>query len=897
MAERSKPTLYRYRFGAAEFDEARFELRVAGLPVDIQRKPLEVLALLLAHAGEVVTREELLDSVWQGRPTVDNVVANAVAKLRSALNPEGAGYIITQPRVGYRFHGPLERSAVGRQFSSQLDLAPGMGVPARPNFVLREPLGGSRNNEVWLARHAKTGEPRVYKFSPGGERLADLKREATLYRVLRENLGERADIARIIDWNFEAPPFFLECAYAGQSLLAWSTGAQGLASLTREARLALFLQIADAVAAAHSVGVLHKDLKPANILIHPAPEGGWQLCLSDFGSGRLLESARLGDITGSGLTTSGAVLDDAGSGTPHYLAPELLAGQPPTVQSDLYALGIILYQCLVGDLRRPMAPGWERDVDDPLLCQDLSSATDGDPGQRLGAVSDLVTRLRTLTQRCNAQQQQAQATAQAQQAQRALQRSRARRPWLAATLLTLLTGLGASLYLYRQASISSERLQAVNDFLYRDVLANTGALKTDSDPDPGMRRVLRHAADTVGERFAGDPGSEGWIRNGIAQGLTGLGDYAAAEQQQRLAVDLLGQAHGPGHPRTLLARRGYAMLLLEQSRFDEAEAVLSAVDDLQRNASAVDAEDAFVLQALRGMLRAARKDCRGALGDLRSAQAIALPPSPEATYNLFNVRSWIGEALNCLGQHREALAHYQQLLDKLLQKPQDAEALGPALIAYARLGQAQALQQTGQAGQAETTLQAALDQLERGVGDSDPFTLGQALVVAGRYYLDAGELARATGYLERGRQLLLGVDERQEKALNALRMLASIDYCQGRLQNATLRLGEARAALLDTWGPNAPDTQAASFWLAATLLAGGDSAAANSLGSALDADALALAMGGAGWVQKLATLRRVAEAGEPGGADRLPQALCPAPEPLRASGSASPSAQLTGQGL
>jgi len=78
-------TLYRYRFGTAEFDESRFELRVGGEPVTIQRRPLEVLAVLLRHAGEVVTKEELLAIVWAGVNTVDNVVANALSKLRTAL--------------------------------------------------------------------------------------------------------------------------------------------------------------------------------------------------------------------------------------------------------------------------------------------------------------------------------------------------------------------------------------------------------------------------------------------------------------------------------------------------------------------------------------------------------------------------------------------------------------------------------------------------------------------------------------------------------------------------------------------------------------------------------------------------------------------------------------------
>lgn len=91
-------SLYRFRFGSAEFDQARFELRVGGKVVAVQRKPLEVLAYLLMHPGEVVTRDELLEMVWEGRPAVDNVVANAMAKLRAALGADHAARIVTQDR-------------------------------------------------------------------------------------------------------------------------------------------------------------------------------------------------------------------------------------------------------------------------------------------------------------------------------------------------------------------------------------------------------------------------------------------------------------------------------------------------------------------------------------------------------------------------------------------------------------------------------------------------------------------------------------------------------------------------------------------------------------------------------------------------------------------------------
>jgi non-specific serine/threonine protein kinase len=753
--------------------------------------------------------------------------------------------------VGYRFTGPVERIAVGRTPTSSLHLTAGMNVPGRSNFVLESLLGRSGSSEVWAAKHPKTREVRVYKFSLDGERLTALKREATLFRVLRDSLGERPDFNRIIDWNFEVPPFFLECEYGGRNLIEWND-AEDLRAMSLEERLGLFLQIAEAVTAAHSVGVLHKDLKPANVLIDAGPDGAWQTRLTDFGSGRLLESERLAEmgITRLGLTAPGSVLSDSGSGTPLYVAPELLAGQAPTVQTDLYALGVILYQIVVADLRKPMVPGWERDVTDSLLREDIAAATDGDPARRIASVAELTLRLRKLDSRREEQRRTDSAERAAREAWRALQQSRARRPWIAAAVAALAIGLGVSMWLYRDAQIKAERIEAINHFLYSDVLANTGALKTDSDADPTMRRVLRNAAAIVGERFAGDPGSEGWIRFAVGQGLSGLGDYDGAEEQQQRAVTLLKDVHGAGHERTLVATYALAMLLLEQSKFREAETVLADIDRVTGRTERTE-ETVFKTHALRGMLRAERKECAAALEDFVAADRITLSASPESAYNVFNVRSWMGETLGCLGRYPDAAALYAELLGPDV----DEEVLGPVIVAYARLGYAGALLHGGRVQQAERELLDALHSLETAVGDTDAFTMGQALVVAGGFYAELDRFDTATSYLHRGRELLLTVDEQQEKALSALRTLGTIDYRTGRLEPALAALTAARDGLIEVYGKESPDVQGAGYWLAAALAdAGRVDEAAEALAS-LDPDALRASLGGTGWPARLDALR------------------------------------------
>ena len=127
-------------------------------------------------------------------------------------------------------------------------------------------------------------------------------------------------------------------------------------------------------------------------------------------------------------------MSSSSSATPLYVAPELLAGQPANEQSDLYALGVLLYQLLVGDLRRPLAPGWERSIEDDLLRDDISRATDFDPTQRFDHVAQLCGRLAQLDAR-RAQRTQIQDGYRSATATREAELCHRERGWMATTLI------------------------------------------------------------------------------------------------------------------------------------------------------------------------------------------------------------------------------------------------------------------------------------------------------------------------------------------------------------------------------------------------------------------------------------------------------------------------------
>ncbi len=109
-------------------------------------------------------------------------------------------------------------------------------------------------------------------------------------------------------------------------------------------------QLLDALVAVHAAGLVHRDIKPGNLLLHPTGRGLPHLLLSDFGVAASIADPR--------LTRASVVV-----GTPGYLAPEQLAGADPDPRQDLYSTGVVLRELLTGD--RPVYPVTEPHAPDP----------------------------------------------------------------------------------------------------------------------------------------------------------------------------------------------------------------------------------------------------------------------------------------------------------------------------------------------------------------------------------------------------------------------------------------------------------------------------------------------------------------------------------------------------
>ncbi|MFG2984811.1 serine/threonine-protein kinase [Streptomyces sp. NPDC048258] len=116
--------------------------------------------------------------------------------------------------------------------------------------------------------------------------------------------------------------------------------------LAPEAAVAIVADVADALAAAHAAGVVHRDVKPENVLLDMqgplGPGGAHPALLTDFGVAKLIDTPRRASAGRASAPTTRII------GTPDYLAPEIVEGLPPRAAVDIYALATVLYELLAG---------------------------------------------------------------------------------------------------------------------------------------------------------------------------------------------------------------------------------------------------------------------------------------------------------------------------------------------------------------------------------------------------------------------------------------------------------------------------------------------------------------------------------------------------------------------
>ncbi len=606
-----------------------------------------------------------------------------------------------------------------------------------PYRLVRE-LGRGGMGIVWLAERADGlfTRPVALKFPQGPWMRDGLRERMARERELLAAL-EHPGIARLYDAGVTdaGVPYLALEHVDGVPLDEYCRSRH----LGVPQRLALFLQVTDAVAHAHTALIIHRDLKPSNILV----TSSGQVRLLDFGIGKLL---------GEAAPAGGAVTDVAGRAfTPDYASPEQIAGQPLTVATDVYSLGVVLYELLTehrpyrlkrdsrGALedailetqpRAPsqvVAPGPLRrslsgDLDAVIL-KTLKKA----PEERYPTVAALADDLRRhLAGRPVA----ARPDSRGYRLGRFLARHKLSSAATAAAAVAIVTGAGAAAWQAHEARDQAERAETVSRFV-TSIFEGINPALLGADRPVTAADMLDRAQQRVVTELRDRPTLQLQLQEVIARSYLGLHEHRRARDLLAVA---LPRAEGMAEPETVRSLHLLmAQALLDLAELDEAERHLNVFLESEQSPADASSVAARIIQSgiayQRGQYEAAAA---------AAVQAVALaerlpgltPDLPVAAY------AAVGKAAGMQRQTERSLEYTRRAFERAL-AAFSGDHQHPAVLEHEH-NYAASLIDVGR-------IDEALPHLERSLAAARA-TYGENSLVAGQYAVRLGLVL-----LERGR--------------------------------------------------------------------------------------------------------------------------------------------------
>jgi eukaryotic-like serine/threonine-protein kinase len=353
-------SLARVRVGSFELNLNTGELRSADATVLLREQPFQVLRMLVERDRKIVTRSDIKDRLWPNDTIVDfdHSINVAIGVLRRAFGDSAAAprYIETLARRGYRLIAAIEwlestpadrNAAAAGKGRRQLGDLTGKKVC---QYRVLEVLGGGGMGMVYKAEDLKLGRRAALKFLP--EELAEdpialkrLEREAQTASALNH-----PNICTIYDIEeYEGQPFI------AMELLEGETLQQRLADSAPGAIATILLvdiaaQLCLGLDAAHGKAIVHRDIKPANIFL--TKDGTVKLL--DFGIAKLFAGDDWDDVGAKEPTPHSSARhhvltrNDVTVGTSGYMSPEQVRREQLDGRSDLFSLGLVLYEMATG---------------------------------------------------------------------------------------------------------------------------------------------------------------------------------------------------------------------------------------------------------------------------------------------------------------------------------------------------------------------------------------------------------------------------------------------------------------------------------------------------------------------------------------------------------------------
>ncbi len=289
----------------------------------LEPRAMDLLVYLADHAGEVLSKDRLIRAVWSESFVSDGAATYGIAQLRQLLEDDARQprFIETIPRRGYRLISEVAFEEPAGEES---------------HYELLERLGQGGMGEVFLARDRILNRRVALKFlQPEKE-----KDELWLRRLMREARAAAALDHPYICKVYETGRFqgrdFIAMEYVEGEKLSRRIER---GPLPLEEALRIGLEIAEALECAHGKGIVHRDVKPSNIIL----TGQGHVKITDFGIAKRFRRDE-------GEQEEGTLTDtaEASPGTPDYMSPEQIRGETLDQRSDLFQLGMVLYEMLTG---------------------------------------------------------------------------------------------------------------------------------------------------------------------------------------------------------------------------------------------------------------------------------------------------------------------------------------------------------------------------------------------------------------------------------------------------------------------------------------------------------------------------------------------------------------------
>ena len=460
-------------------------------------------------------------------------------------------------------------------------------------------------------------------------------------------------------------------------------------------------------------------------------------------------------------------------------------------------------------------------------------------------------------------EQHAAATRAAQQVQRALEHTRARRPWVIATIVMLSIGLLASSGLWwrseqqrRSAAMQAARAEAVTRFLSDDLIGALSPGGAGFERDPTVRQMLEQAGKPLAARFDQDPAVRGGIHAALGDAWRTLGDRERAAGHLRQAVQDYGRAFGVDDEQTLIARYGLVRTLAyagTPESFAEGTRQLEEADRLAGKVR-LDGENEVALYAAiaRGQLHFQQLQVEPSLAAHRRADALQRKLRPDDASMAALVRSNIADGLLRSDKASEAIPLLQALLTDPLLRP---DRIGESTVAGYRVMLARALRNLGRYAEALPIAEAAAKTTERILGPDDYTTLVQLSLVASIHDY-AGDCMKALPIARTVRERMAKrYGEARQATLIETGNLGFKEYDCGSREAGLDYLRQAESGLRKHFGEDNVAAHSFRYALAGNLAEQGRFAEALDMTEGLSVAALTAGDSTPGWEHRLQALR------------------------------------------